>query len=833
MNNNRLSKNIYPTNYKLHITTDICSLTFSGKIIINIIALEQYNNFMLHCKKLSIIYISLNNNIIPQSNDNINLDDKLGLLYINKTINKGNNILEIHYNGLLNEHLEGYYKSKYTYNDIEHFIATTQFEPGCARQAFPCFDEPNFKATFDITLTSHIDKTILSNTSVVKETINHSNKTKTLVFETTPKMSSYLVAFIVGDFDYIEGTCNNILIRTYATPNNKSKLQLSLDICIRCLDYFIKWFNIDYPLKKLDMIAIPDFSANAMENWGLITYRESAMLYDEHTNLCNKQDLVNTICHELAHQWFGNLVTMEWWTYLWLNESMATYFAWLATDYIYPEWNVWTKFNEEYISALKMDSMNSSHPIEVDVNNISHIGDIFDKISYQKGSCIIKFLVDSISMSNFQKGMQKYLNQNKYNNTTSDNLWECFDNNKIKIKDIMHNLVSQMGFPLVKVERNNNKLILYQQKYSDNINHTSMHTNMILWTLPIKIKDNNNNVRTIFISDKKQEYDITDFDFNLLNCDRSCFMRVQYNELPNIKNITLNEKIGLIDDIFMLSINGYQNFNQFFILLKKLDLENETDFFIWNMVLEKINIIYDNMKHSQQIRFKYSVIKPMTKILINILNKMKNNINININGSHINESQLKIIIMKHLIKQRNKSLINNSIRLFRKNKMYNNYIPIEIIVNVIGKYGVKKDYIKLLKMYKKEKDPHIKLYILYSFAQVSRKDLLYYSLDLLLSGIIRPQDLLYYIYNMSLNKYNTNELWDYIQNNWDKFTKIFLYDSAEFTKFISSIAVGFNNILQLNKYKEFFKNNNNIGVIQTIENIENRINHKKNIRMII
>jgi aminopeptidase N len=241
MNNNRLSKNIYPTNYNLHITTDICSLTFSGKIIINIIALEQYNNFILHCKNLLLIQISLNNNIIPQSN--IKLDNKLETLYINNTINKGNNILEIHYNGLLNEHLEGYYKSKYTYNDIEHFIATTQFEPGYARQAFPCFDEPNFKATFDITLTSHIDKTILSNTSVVKETINHSNKTKTLVFETTPKMSSYLVAFIVGDFDYIEGTCNNILIRTYATPNNKSKLQLSLDICIKCLDYFIKWFK--------------------------------------------------------------------------------------------------------------------------------------------------------------------------------------------------------------------------------------------------------------------------------------------------------------------------------------------------------------------------------------------------------------------------------------------------------------------------------------------------------------------------------------------------------------------------------------------------------------
>ena len=426
--------------------------------------------------------------------------------------------------------------------------------------------------------------------------------------------------------------------------------------------------------------------------------------------------------------------------------------------------------------------------------------------------------------------MNKYLNNNINKNTTSDNLWESFDkietNTILNTKDMMSSWVSQMGFPLVKVVKRNNLLFLSQRQYFNNINET----NTKLWSIPIKIKNNKGESRLIYLTEKEQTYDLKDFDFNLLNSDRTVFMRVQYELLPNITNISINDIIGLIDDIFVLSINNYQSFEQFFTLIDKLNLTNETNFYIWNILLEKINIIYDNIViyDNKQYNFKQRIIKPITKILINILNKM----NKKLNELNINDTQLRILIMEYLVKQKNKSIINKSIVLFRHNnfKVY----PTEIILYTIGKYGFKKDYQQLFDIFKKEHDPHIIDQILYSFGQVCRPELLKYSLELSLSNLVRTQDLIKYISYLSSNKYLTNTLWFFVVNNWEKFIKLFPYDSAYFKNFAQSIASGFNNREQLNTYTKFFKNKpKNTGVIQTIEIIEDRINHKKIINAIL
>ena len=281
------------------------------------------------------------------------------------------------------------------------YLGVTQFEATDARRALPCWDEPAVKATFTINILHSKDLTALSNMEE-EVRVNRKDDLVMTTFKKSPIMSTYLIAWVIGELNYIEKYSeNNVRIRVYSAGESLELGEFALDVGVKSLDYLTEYFNIPYPLYKLDMVAIPDFSNVAMENWGLVTYRTDTLLYDkENSSLVDKVEIAITIAHELAHQWFGNLVTMDWWSGLWLNEGFATYVSYVAISHLFLEWDVWTKFiNDDANRGLELDKMKSSHPIEVPVKNPDEIGQIFDAISYSKGASVIRMLATFLGNS--------------------------------------------------------------------------------------------------------------------------------------------------------------------------------------------------------------------------------------------------------------------------------------------------------------------------------------------------------------------------------------------------------------------------------------------------
>ncbi len=340
--------------------------------------------------------------------------------------------LLISFTGQLNDKLAGFYRSSYVdhRDGSKKYLATTQMEPTDARRAFPCFDEPSLKATFDITLIAEKHLTCLSNMDVSVETevtsTTSKKQKKAVKFNTTPLMSTYLLAFIVGELNCIETSNFRVPVRVFATPDKDIQHgKFSVELAAKTLAFYEKTFDSQFPLPKMDMVAIPDFSAGAMENWGLITYRVVDLLFDEKASgVTTKQRVADVVQHELAHQWFGNLVTMDFWDGLWLNEGFATWMSWYSCNEFFPEWKIWERFvSDDLQSALSLDSLRSSHPIEVPVKRADEINQIFDAISYSKGSCVLRMMSRYLGEDVFMEGVRRYIKKHAYGNTQTGDLW--------------------------------------------------------------------------------------------------------------------------------------------------------------------------------------------------------------------------------------------------------------------------------------------------------------------------------------------------------------------------------------------------------------------------
>ena len=418
---------ISPSNYVLEFEPNFKNFTFAGKETIDAKISKPTNIITLDAAELKIKKCHIESKNGPfRAKTSLNPKKEQLSIKISKKVS-GHIKIHIDFTGILNDRLLGFYRSQYKDNKGKtKFLATTQFEAADARRAFPCWDEPKAKATFDISIIADKGLTAISNMPVEK-TKKIGKKTR-YTFSRTPIMSTYLIYLGVGEFEFLSSKLGKITIRIVTTKGNKSKGKLSLEFTKKFLRYYEKYFKIKYPLPKLDLLAIPDFAAGAMENWGAITFRETILLYDSKTSSTKtKQFIAEVISHELAHQWFGNLVTMEWWNELWLNESFATYMATKIVDKFYPEWDLWDQFVETSMnSAMMLDGLKTSHPIDVKVNQPSEIREIFDNISYDKGGCVLRMLENYVGKENFQRGLQHYLKKHMYQNARGESLWKFY-----------------------------------------------------------------------------------------------------------------------------------------------------------------------------------------------------------------------------------------------------------------------------------------------------------------------------------------------------------------------------------------------------------------------
>ncbi|XP_071139489.1 aminopeptidase N-like [Mytilus edulis] len=485
--NFRLPPNLYPTVYTVEIQPFIYgdnseNFFFSGHVGIEVECRSSTDEIILHSKMLNITENSIEIRPSGRENDTINstleydTDNEFIILKMSRLMVAGNRyIVEMGFDGHFSEDLVGLYLSSYVRDNSTVYLATTQFEAAHARRAFPCFDEPAIKAKFNITLVRKDHMTSLSNTRIIYQ----KNRTDDWVadhYEETPLMSTYLLAFIVCDFQYTSDvTKNNVLFRSWARNEVVNQTPYSLKVGMSILTYFEDYFNISFPLAKTDMIAVPDFAAGAMENWGLITYREQSMLYHplEYSE-ARKEAVTSIVSHELAHMWFGNLVTPLWWGDIWLNEGFASYFQHLGVDHVHPDWNKLEFFTPTIHVAMTMDSLVSIHPVFVNVSENKRIQNMFDTITYSKGASIIRMMRFFLGEQTFKRGLQRYLKNHLYGVTTHDDLWYSLGNqSKIdrnpkfiqNIKHIMDTWVMQMNYPTVFIKQDSDKLVLTQSRY--------------------------------------------------------------------------------------------------------------------------------------------------------------------------------------------------------------------------------------------------------------------------------------------------------------------------------------------------------------------------------
>uniref|UniRef100_F1RNU0 Aminopeptidase n=1 Tax=Sus scrofa TaxID=9823 RepID=F1RNU0_PIG len=603
----RLPTKVIPLHYDLFVHPNLTSLDFVASEKIEVLVRDTTQFIILHSHGLEIMNATLQSEEdlrYKKSGEKLTVlsypaHQQIALLVPEKLMADLRYSVAIDFQAKLADGFEGFYKSTYrTLGGETRTIAVTDFEPTHARMAFPCFDEPLFKANFSIKIRRESRHIALSNMPKVK-TIEREGGLLEDHFETTVKMSTYLVAYIVCDFASVSGTASSgVKVSIYASPDKWSQTHYALEASLKLLDFYENYFNIHYPLPKLDLVAIPDFESGAMENWGLVTYRETSLLFDPKTSsTSDKLWVTKVIAHELAHQWFGNLVTMEWWNDIWLNEGFATYMELISVNVTYPELQFDNIFLNDCFEVIKSDSLNSSRPVSKQAETPTQIQEMFDDISYKKGACLLNMLKDFLSEEKFKKGIIHYLKKFSYRNAKNDDLWSslsnsclesdftsggfCYSDSKttsntltfleenVEVKDIMTTWTRQKGIPLVVVEQEGRLLKLRQERFlngvfRDDPEWGALQERWYLWHIPVTYSTSSSNAihRHLLTSKTDTLYLPEKTSWVKLNVDSNGYYIVHYeahgwDQLIAVlnQNHTLlrpKDRIGLIHDAFQL-----------------------------------------------------------------------------------------------------------------------------------------------------------------------------------------------------------------------------------------------------------------------------------------
>ncbi|KIX08936.1 uncharacterized protein Z518_00014 [Rhinocladiella mackenziei CBS 650.93] len=549
------------------------------------------------------------------------------------TIPSGDVVIAITYQGIMNNAMAGFYRSKYkpaitpdanTPTDGEyHYMFSTQFEACEARRAFPCFDEPNLKASFEFEVEIPESLVALSNMPVKGVTPGNKDGLKKVAFEKTPAMSTYLAAWAIGDFEYVEGFTDrkyngkNIPVRVYTTRGLKDQGLFALEHAHQTLDYFSDVFGIEYPLPKSDLLAVHEFAMGAMENWGLVTYRTTAVLFDEEKSDARfKNRVAYVVAHELAHQWFGNLVTMDWWNELWLNEGFATWVGWLAVDHLHPEWKVWSQFVAEAVqSALELDSLRASHPIEVPVRNALEVDQIFDHISYLKGSSVIRMLSNHLGQDIFLKGVGDYLKIHAYGNARTNDLWAALSAASGQdVQAFMEPWIRKIGFPVVTVAEEPGQISVRQSRFLTT-GDVKPEEDETIWWVPVGLKTGTpTKVVHSALTMKEDTVRGVDTGFYKINADQSGFYRTSYPPPRLMKlgeaqqRLSIEDKIGLMGDATALAVAGNGTTAALLSLLE--GFKGEESYVVWSQIassLTKVRAVFATDKEISAALKKFTL----------------------------------------------------------------------------------------------------------------------------------------------------------------------------------------------------------------------------------
>ena len=799
----RLLDTFTPNHYNLTLDlTRAEEKEFSGTVIISGDSTSE--SISLHSKGLTIQSATIDNQPVDVSFGEF---DELKLSQPN--LENGKHTICIIFSGNITDAMHGLYPCYFTHDGIKKQLFATQFESHHAREVFPCVDEPAAKAEYDLTLITRPGITVLGNMPVKSEEENGNSRTTT--FEKTPRMSSYLLAFVIGELHKKSArTESGVEVNVWATPaQNENTLDFALDIATRSIDFYDEYFGVKYPLPKSDHVALPDFSSGAMENWGLITYRESCLLADpELTPESSRRFIATVIAHELSHQWFGNLVTMNWWNDLWLNESFANMMEYVAIDALHPEWRMWEDFaTNEVTAALRRDSLDGVQSVQADVNHPDEISTLFDPaIVYAKGGRLLVMVRKLIGEEAFRAGLKSYFEKFAYKNTVGNDLWQELElASDQPIVDLMNAWISQPGLPVVSVSNSHDVATLSQERFFIGEHQPSG----ALWPIPLfanqplDVKILNQKETTVSIEKPLQ-----------LNCGLSAHFVTKYDEstreylLKNITELPTLDKICILQDATILARAGFENSAS--LLSLALSLKTETNEKVFGMAAGALTELRKFVDDNDVARDSLKRISgEFARATFKELGWDEKD------GESDDDRERRTTALSLMIYSEDKEVLNEAKTRFDNNKLED--LPTEIRALIISanvrNFETPEMIENLFATYKNTPSNDLQNDIAIGLTSTKNPETAEKILaNIKDSNIIRPQDASRWFVYLIRTRESRQIAWNWLKENWAWVEDTFGEDKS-YDDFIRYAATALLTTDELNDFRQFFEPMENIPAL--------------------
>jgi puromycin-sensitive aminopeptidase len=780
----RLPRHVVPIRYDLRLEPDLTAAHFAGQETITLTVLQPTSEIVLNAIELDITSAQIEGNSGPARQATMALDASLERCHLTFTtpLSPGTWKLTMTFCGTLNDKLRGFYRS--TYKDergATHSMAATQFEATDARRAFPCWDEPDFKAVFATTLVIDPTSTVVSNTTIASETL--AGGKKVVRFTDTIKMSTYLVAFIVGRIEPTEPVMvGQTPLRLWAVPGKGHLARFGQDIAAASLSFFENYYGIPYPGDKLDLLAIPDFASGAMENLGAITYRETALLVDQHSATHGELERVaDVVAHENAHMWFGDLVTMSWWNGLWLNEAFATFMEMLAVDAWKPEWKRWDSFGVSRAAAFSVDGLWSTRPIEYPVQAPKDADAMFDVLTYEKGASVLRMLEQHIGPTVFRDGVRDYLRAHAYGNADTNDLWVSLGKiAKQPVPELMDGWIFQPGFPLVTANVSpSSELTITQQRFSYLSETQSGPSQDQRWQIPLQMRviagGKTNTLRMLLTENTTTIPLPHDWESILLNEEGHGFYRVRYvpdllSRLLNtgIDRLAVTERFNLINDAWATTVAGLMPLTDYLDLTARFTAERDKN--VWAVLLDSfsfLNRIITVEDRPALEAFVRGRVDPAVAALGWVPRSGESELTKQLRGELIG-AQGKLG-NDPAIQRRAAELY----RVYRNDATAVDPNVVPSLVAILAHTGDAIRYDEFNERFRTATTPQEERRYLFSLAAFQPKALLERTLAHTISGEIRTQDAPFLVSAILGNVYGRELAWAFVKTNWEKMDQIF------------------------------------------------------------
>jgi puromycin-sensitive aminopeptidase len=774
----RLPRTAVPSRYDIRLEPDLTTLTFRGTETVALDVAERISDITLNAVELTIESASLENDRGETIRAAATLEDATERcrLTLASPAAPGRWRLRLGFRGTLNDKLRGFYRSVYKDpSGVSRTMAATQFEATDARRAFPCWDEPSFKAVFAVTLAIDPALTAVSNTSIVAET--RENGRKVVRFADTIKMSTYLVAFVVGELEATDAVMvGRTPMRVWCVPGKKRLARFGHDIGVASLAFFEEYYGLPYPGDKLDLLAIPDFAAGAMENLGAITFRETALLVDEtaasHSEL---ERVADVVAHENAHMWFGDLVTMSWWNGIWLNEAFATFMEMLAVDAWKPEWQRWATFGVSRAAALSLDGLHSTRPIEFPVTSPRDADAMFDVLTYEKGASVLRMLEQYLGPEVFRSGVRDYLETHKFGNADTSDLWAALGRAAHQpIPAVMDGWIFRPGYPVVTVSRDaGGHLVLAQQRFNylrQPLPPAAIEPEQP-WQVPVQLRVHGRGSveERVLLTDREARLRLGEAaDAVVANAGGHGFYRVRY--APDLLEALLKrldllapiERFNLVNDAWAMAVAGLMPLTAYLDLTARFREERDRN--VWSVLTGSFYAINRLIEPAERPRLE-ALVRDRVAAAFAALGWTPRP------GEDELTRQLRGDLARALGVLGNDGAVQArageiyAASLKEPGSVDPNLLP--AVIAILAHAGQAARYDEFLAAFHSAKTPQDEQRYLYALAGFRDPSLLGQTLDRAINGEIRTQDAPFVVRSMLMSVYARELAWDFVKRHWD------------------------------------------------------------------